>query len=92
MMNDQIEAMRQAAERASSNDEGLGYYRPWAIRTNEKGYPQTILREGDVVLVAECFEGPEHPPVFAEHIVTSHPRAVLDLIEYVRELEGRLVS
>lgn len=86
-----IDAMLAAAEAASTNSDGGGYYRRWLLCTHRRDlYPQTIEREGDVVLVAECFEGPEHPPVFANHICESDPISVRELVLYVRELEARL--
>jgi len=59
--------------------------RRWLLRQNAKGYPQTVIRDSDVVLVAECFEGPEYPPVFADHITTSDPATVLRLIAELRD-------
>jgi hypothetical protein len=54
------------------------------------GYPQTILREGDVVLVAECYEGQEtYPAAFAPFIVATDPPAVLELIRRLRAAESR---
>lgn len=59
--------------------------RPWVLRLEQpKGYPQTILREGDVVLVAECYEGPQYPPIFGDFITTFDPPTVLRLIEMAR--------
>jgi hypothetical protein len=58
--------------------------RRWFIREGSAGgpgvggYPQTILREGDVVLVAECYEGQE-----------TYPAAVLELIRRLRAAESR---
>lgn len=55
--------------------------RPWVLRLEQpKGYPQTVLRQGDVVLVAECYEGPQYPPIFGDFITTFDPPTVLRLI------------
>jgi hypothetical protein len=59
--------------------------RRWVHRRSDKGYPQTILREGDVVLVAECFEGPQYPPLFTDFITTFDPPTVLRLIAAARD-------
>lgn len=54
--------------------------RRWVMDLPTKGYPQRVLRQGDVVLVAECYEGPQFPPVFADHIIRSDPATVLRLV------------
>lgn len=58
--------------------------RHWVHHRTEKGYPQRITREGDVVIVAECFEGPQYPPLFTDFITTFDPPTVLRLIELAR--------
>lgn len=59
--------------------------RPW---TWEGGYPQTVLRVGDVILVAQCFEEPDRPSVFAEFIATFDPPTVLQLLDRLAMHEG----
>jgi hypothetical protein len=60
--------------------------RPWEWTG---GYPQGVLRVGDVVVVADCFEDPDSPSRFAEHIATADPPTVLWLIELARKGLGR---
>ena len=71
--------LRRVAEAA--DDDG----RPWTWRASEAGgsggYPQTILRVGDVVLVANCYESPDYPARFAEFIATFDPPTVLALLD-----------
>ena len=73
-------SLRRVAENA---DHGR---RPWVI-ANDKAYPQTILREGDVALIANTFTDPGHDPVEAEFIATFDPPMVLWLLDLV---EGQL--
>lgn len=61
--------------------------RRWIRKDPLKGYPQTIFRDGDVVLVAQCYEGPEtYPPLFADHIARSDPATILRLTAELRRL------
>lgn len=63
--------------------------RRWFRRDPTKGYPQSIIREGDGVLVADCYEGPEvYPPFFADHIARSDPATVLRLVAEIRSLRA----
>jgi hypothetical protein len=78
--------LREVAVSANDADrcwawEGLG----------EHGYPQRVTRMGDVVLVAECFEGQvDEPARFAEHIATFDPPMVVALLDELIELrKGR---
>lgn len=64
--------LRATAERADADG------RRWLW---EGGYPQTVLREGDVVLVANTFESPDHPSIFAEYIAIFGPPTVLALLD-----------
>jgi hypothetical protein len=77
-----LDALKAVAEAANGND---GVSRPWTWRG---GYPQSIFRDGDAVLVADCFEGPDHPSVFAEFIATFDPPTVLALIAAAAGQEG----
>ncbi|MHB1950221.1 MAG: hypothetical protein ACYCQK_01950 [Acidiferrobacteraceae bacterium] len=70
-----IAALRRIAERTDADG------RPWLWRG---GYPQTVLREGDVILVAETFEDPDQPVAFAEFISTFDPPTVLVLLDGYR--------
>jgi len=67
-----LEHLRRVAEAA---DDGG---RPW---TWGGKYPQSVLREGDVVNVADTFTDPDHPAVFAEFIATFDPPTVLALLD-----------
>ena len=71
--------------------------RPWEW---EGGYPQTVTRIGDVVLVANTFEDPDSPSRFAEFIATFDPPTVRWLLHVAAAAsetarlypyEGRLV-
>lgn len=44
------------------------------------GYPQTVTRIGDAVLIANTFEGPDWPSTIAEFIATFDPPTVLALL------------
>lgn len=67
-----LDHLRAVAKRADADG------RPW---TWAGGYPQAIVREGDVVLVAETFENPDMTADFAEFIATFDPPTVLALLE-----------
>ncbi len=71
--------LRRVAEAADNGN-------PWEW---EHAYPQRITRVGDVVLVADCFEDPDSPSVFAEYIATFDPPTVLALLAALTELEQR---
>jgi hypothetical protein len=68
-----------------------GDHHPWEwTGVGEHGYPQQILQQGDVVLIAECYEGPDHPSSIAEFIATFDPptvTALLDLLAAFVEVE-----
>jgi hypothetical protein len=67
---------------ASAADHGA---RPW---TWSGGYPQTVVRVGDVVLIAQCFDGPDTPANRAEFIATFDPPTVLRLLDRLAMVEG----
>lgn len=67
-----VTELRRIALRAN------GGGRPWLWKG---GYPQTILREGDVTLVAETFTDPDHTADFAEFIAAFDPPTVLRLLD-----------
>lgn len=56
--------------------------RPWFWRG---GYPQTVSREGDAILIADVFEDPDSPARFAEFIATFDPPTVLFLLDLLEE-------
>jgi len=56
--------------------------RPWSW---SGGYPQRVLREGDVMLVADCFEDSDSPSRFAYFIATFDPPTVLWLLDLLGE-------
>lgn len=72
MSAEMLSELRAVAQAADAN--GL----PWEWTG---GYPQRVTREGDVVLVADCFEDPDKPSRFAEHIATFDPPTVLWLLD-----------
>lgn len=69
-----LTSLRTVAEAANADG------RPWVW---EGGYPQRVLREGDVVIVADCSEDPDHPSRFAEFIATFDPPTVLWLLNLI---------
>ena len=73
---DHLFAVAQAA------DEGG---RPWEW---QGGYPQSVLRVGDVVVVADVFESPDAPSRFADFIATFDPPTVLSLLALAARLEA----
>jgi hypothetical protein len=77
---ERLTELRKVAEAA---DDGG---RAW---TWKGGYPQTVLREGDVILVAQTFTDPDHVARFAEFISTFDPPTVLRLL---MDLEFRTVA
>lgn len=64
--------LRSVAEAADADG------RKWYWRG---GYPQSIIREGDVVLVAQTLTNPDHRPEFAEFIAAFDPPTVLALLD-----------
>lgn len=69
-----LTSLRRIAEAADADG------RTWEW---QGGYPQKIIREGDVIVVADCFESPDAPAVFAEHIATFDPPMVLWLLDLI---------
>jgi hypothetical protein len=68
--------LRRVAEAADADG------RPWEWTG---GYPQTVTRVGDVILVANVFESPDAPSRFAEFIATFDPPTVLALLTLVED-------
>lgn len=59
--------------------------RAWEWRgVGDEGYPQQVVSQGNVHLIAECYEGPEHPSTIAEYIAGMDPVTVLELVAEVR--------
>jgi hypothetical protein len=86
-------AVATAADMAEDHIDGVS--RAWSRqRFGASGYPQRVLRDNDVALIAETFEGsseaPDDPPRFAEHIATFDPPTVLALVEIVSVLAADL--
>lgn len=71
---EQLEHMRRVAEAA---DDGG---RPWFWKGR---YPQSVVREGDVVLIADTFTDPDFPADKAEFISTFDPPTVLAILAEV---------
>jgi hypothetical protein len=53
------------------------------------GYPQQVIRVGDVMLVAETYEGPDFPSTLAEYIAAFDPPTVLALLDEIADLRTR---
>jgi hypothetical protein len=62
--------------------------RPWVWHASEAegraGYPQHVLREGDVGLICETYDEPDHPATTPEYIATFDPPTVLALLDLAR--------
>jgi hypothetical protein len=63
------------------------YDRPWEW---QGGYPQRVVRVGDMVVVADTFESPDRPPRFAEHIAAFDPPTALALLSAPERLRAAL--
>jgi len=61
----------------------------WSGRGDE-GYPQQVISQGDATLIAECYEGPQHPSTIAAYIAGMNPVTTLELVSEVRK--GREAS
>lgn len=91
-----LERFREVADLADMASRPEGGSRHWLWHgIGGDAYPQRIIRDGDVVLVAETFEGPGDgpepvPPRFAEHIATFDPPTVLALVEIAAALAADL--
>lgn len=48
------------------------------------GYPQHVLREGDVGLICETYDEPDYPAITPEFIATFDPPTVLALLALAR--------
>lgn len=70
-------ALRQVAEAVSD--------RPREWRWSGQ-YPQQIISQGNVVIIAECHESPDHPSRHAEYIATFDPVTILALLDEVGHL------
>ena len=85
-MSEQLDfdKLQEIAEAANSG------VRPWEWRTNAKGYPQQIIRQGDAALIAETYDGPQHAPRNAEFIAAFDPPTVLALLAWARSGQDNL--
>src|ERR1035441_2293123 len=63
--------------------------RPWEW---SGGYPQTVTRTGDAMLIANTFEGPDFPSTIAEFIATFDPPTVLALLRALNEKRGHTLK
>jgi hypothetical protein len=79
LSGDRLAELRRVA--SAADDDG----REWTWKASERegsgGYPQQVLRVGDVVLVAECYESPDFPSRFAEFIAAFDPPTALALLD-----------
>lgn len=71
-----LDHLRQVAQAADD------LRRPWSW---QGGYPQTVTRAGDVVLIANTYEDPDSPAPLAEFIATFDPPTVLFLLDLLEE-------
>lgn len=62
--------------------------RPWVWRASEAegraGYPQIVLRSGDVGLICETYDAPDSPAITPEYIAAFDPPTVLALLDLAR--------
>ena len=77
-VNLDLDALERIAQAADADG------RPWEWKGE---YPQTVIRIGDVALVADTFEDPDSPSRFAEFIATFDPPTVLALLALARAAE-----
>lgn len=79
LTNERLGELRRVAEAADADG------REWTWKASESdgsaGYPQHILRVGDVVLVAQTYDDPDRPATFAEFIAAFDPPTVLALLD-----------
>jgi len=67
----------------AADDDG----RRWFVRSGLQGYPQSVLGVGNVAVIAECYDGPQDPPVHAPFIAAVSPPVVLALLDRLAALE-----
>ena len=67
-----VSAIRQVAEAVGD--------RPREWRWSGQ-YPQQITSQGNVVIIAECYESPDHPSRHAEYIAMMDPPTTLALLD-----------
>jgi len=66
------EKLRTLAEDAPKSASGR-----WYVRTPQGEYPQTVYDNASAILVAETFEGPQHPQSTAPFIAAMDPTVAL---------------
>lgn len=62
------EALNVAALGAKTSESGR-----WYVRTERGHYPQSIADNASAVIVADTFEGPQHPQTVAPFIASMDP-------------------
>lgn len=78
---EQVDTLRRIAWAADRGE------RPWDWTASQAegkaGYPQQVLRVGDAVLIAECYDAPDERACTAEYIAAFDPPTVLRLLDEV---------
>lgn len=63
--------------------------RPWFWHASEAadkgGYPQQVIREGDVALIATTYDEPDNRAITPEYIAAFDPPTVLALLDLARK-------
>jgi hypothetical protein len=77
------ERLRKVA--TAADDDG----RPWLWGGK---YPQRVLRVGDTLIVADCFEDPDSPSRFAEFIATFDPPTAIALVAEMERLRATVTA
>lgn len=80
-MSEPLAEIDEARLRAVANAVG-DRPRDWEwTGVGEHGYPQQVISQGNVHLIAEVYESPDHPSSIAEYIATFDPKTVLALLD-----------
>lgn len=85
-MTDPADVMRRAAQlmRQRATAAKSSFAGHWYVSTPQGGYPQRIAEDGTVTLVADAFEGPQHPQSIAPFITSMDPAFGLHLAAWFK--------
>jgi hypothetical protein len=63
--------------------------RPWFWKASQAstsgGYPQHVIRKGDVGLICETYDEPDYPSITPDYIATFDPPTVIALLDLARK-------
>jgi hypothetical protein len=77
-----LTALRRVAV-AANRDSKRWFWKP-SEKDGAAGYPQIVLREGDVGLICETYDSPDRPAITPEFIATFDPPTVMALLDLAR--------